>query len=248
MFAIVSPSTAISVLQKLGLVKIFFCVTILDWLSDYVPRHQTKGIALQTMPSVQMSVRGVNMSQIHALTSRITDLERSASSWNNAYVVFVALTVLLAVGLFVTQFIAIRKGRQLVAAQSELLRLKDDELKKNLGEKDEKIAGLNLQAESLKVEAERAKEGIATAQTAAARANADAAKASERAAEANRKAEEERLTRVKLEETLAPRLLAINVPGQLTLADFKLFSGTKVAIFVVPELESRRLAGQITRS
>jgi hypothetical protein len=169
------------------------------------------------------------MSQIQALTSHISDLDRSLNSWSYAYVVFVLLTVFLAVGLFVTQFVAIRKGRELAAAQSELLRLKDDELKKDLGEKDEKIAGLNLQAESLKTEAEKAKEGIATAQMAAARANADAAKAGERAAEANKAAEQEKIERLKLEAQIAPRRLTV-AQQQAIAMGCSHFSGKSVRV------------------
>src|SRR2546427_3642229 len=155
-----------------------------------------------------MSVSGVNMSQMQALTSRISDLERSVSFWNNAYVVFVLLTVFLAGGLFITQFFAIRKARELAVAQSSMLRLKDDELR-------EKIASLNVQAESLKTEAEKAKEGIAITQTAAAQANERAARANERAAEANKVAEQERIARFKLEQKLAPRTLTVTQGNSL---------------------------------
>jgi hypothetical protein len=169
------------------------------------------------------------MSQAQTLISQISDLDRSLSSWNYASLALLLFTGVVAIGLFITQFFTIRKGGELAAAQSELLRLRDDELKKNLGEKDERIAGLNLQAESLKAEAEKAKEGIATAQMAAAKANADAAKAGERAAEANKAAEQEKIERLKLEAQIAPRRLTAAQQQAIALACSH-FSGRSVRV------------------
>jgi hypothetical protein len=188
------------------------------------------------------------MSQIQALISQISDLGRSLSSWNYASLALLLFTGVVAIGLFITQFFTIRKGGELAAAQSELLRLKDDELKKNLGEKDERIAGLNLQAESLKAEAEKAKEGIATAQMAAAKANADAAKAGERAAEANKAAEQEKIERLKLEAQIAPRRLTV-AQQQAIAMGCSHFSGRRVRVVSYTlDVEAAVLAKQIIAS
>jgi hypothetical protein len=79
-------------------------------------------------------------------------------------------------------------------AKIETAKATAETAKAEIKKADEKIAALTAQAESLKTEAVKAKEGIAVAQA--------------QAAEANEKAETERLARVRLEASLAPRHLS----------------------------------------
>ena len=62
------------------------------------------------------------------------------------------------------------------------------------------------------------------------------------AAQANEKAENERLTRIKLEESLAPRAITIT---NKTNDELKLFAGTKVFMLSVDDQEARSLVGQL---
>jgi hypothetical protein len=120
------------------------------------------------------------MPEIQGLTERISDLNRSLSHWNNWYVGFVFGTVVLAVAVFVTQVVSMRKSKELAAAQAELIRLKDGQLQIDLRDKDLKIA----------------------------QANATAGEANERAGRSEKEAA--RLTRenLQLEAAIAPRRLA----------------------------------------
>jgi outer membrane murein-binding lipoprotein Lpp len=82
---------------------------------------------------------------------------------------------------------------------------------------------------SLYAESNKAREGIALAQA--------------EAAKANEKAEAERLTRIKLEEALMPRIL---VTSGRTDEELKLFAGTKVFLFFREnDPDARDLASQI---
>lgn len=111
-----------------------------------------------------------------------------------------------------------------------------EKAKAEVAKANERIADLEIQAKSLKLETERAKENIALAQKQAAQANAEAAKA-------NETAEAERLERVKLEASLAPRIIVVTPE---TTNELKLFSGTSVAIeFDQDDPETKRLVGQI---
>ncbi|MGD1090671.1 MAG: hypothetical protein ABSB35_01630 [Bryobacteraceae bacterium] len=118
------------------------------------------------------------MSEIQALASRVQDITDSIARWNNAYVVLVALTVVLAGLVFVSQFVVIRKGKALEVAQGNLASAKEAQAVTDSKTKDVKIAD----------------------------ALGAAALAGQRAAEANLRAEQEKLERIKLEEDLSPRL------------------------------------------
>jgi hypothetical protein len=128
-----------------------------------------------------------DVSEIQSLTSRANELQTSFDFWNTGYVWLVGFTVFFAIVIFFTQFMSIRKSKELVMAQSELLRAKDEQLARDLQGKDIKIV---------------------EAKTDAARATEHAALANERAAEANKKAEKERLERIKLEVKVAWRRLS----------------------------------------
>src|SRR4030067_2116713 len=83
---------------------------------------------------------GDNVSEIQSLTERVQDLQRSFDSWNTGYVWLVAFTVFLAFVVFFTQFMSIRRGKQLTQVQLALAAAKDRQLASELKEKDEKIA------------------------------------------------------------------------------------------------------------
>jgi len=110
-----------------------------------------------------------------------------------------------------------------------------------LAKSNEKIASLNSQAELLRAEAEKAREAIALAQVDAARANSEAAKA-------NEKAEQERLARLKLEQQIAPRNLSSEQQARIA-SKLSSFVHERAAITWYPDsLEGGVLANQIASS
>jgi hypothetical protein len=86
------------------------------------------------------------MMEIQSLTSRIHDLQRAFDFWTTGYVWLVAITVFLAIALFLTQFMSVRRGKELTQAQTELAAVRDRQLTMDLKEKDEKIAEANARA------------------------------------------------------------------------------------------------------
>jgi len=114
------------------------------------------------------------VSEIQSLIVKIQELQRSFDFWNIGYVGIVALTVILASAMFFTQFMSIRRGKELSQAQATLLELKDEQLSIDLQDKDLKIAeakeasaGANVRASELEKEAavarletERIKEAV----------------------------------------------------------------------------------------
>ena len=134
------------------------------------------------------------MSQIQSLTERAQAVSRSQDRWNDAYMVFVALTVLLAVAVFITQFVASRKGKLLASVQAELLAEKDSQLTADLKGTDEKISAANERAA-------KADEGAGIANKAAGDANERAAVLEQKAAALRWQLEQEIQRR-------APRILS----------------------------------------
>jgi hypothetical protein len=84
-----------------------------DWMLGYN--------SFEMNMSEQDKKGGENVSEIQRLTTRAHDLSVSVGHWNNAYMVVVALTVLLAGAVFITQFIASRKSRLLSDTQEALI-------------------------------------------------------------------------------------------------------------------------------
>jgi hypothetical protein len=118
--------------------------------------------------------------------------------WALGFAALAALAVVVATG------VVLSRSKQLGATQQTLLKAKDDQLSRDLSDKDLKIA--------------EAGRGAAEAQKGIALAQADAARANQHAAEANSKAEEERVKRLELEASLKPRRLSAEQQNKLTAA------------------------------
>lgn len=104
---------------------------------------------------------------------------------------------------------------------------------------NKQAADANKEAEDVRIEAASALSQIAQAKKDAESARRDAesfkldiAKANARAAEANQKAEEEKLARLKIEETLAPRRISAEQTATL-VADLRPLTGKKVILFFI---------------
>ncbi|MFZ0737873.1 MAG: hypothetical protein WBL70_05355 [Candidatus Acidiferrales bacterium] len=71
--------------------------------------------------------KGVNVSEIQALTSRIQALDNKVGFWNIWYIRFVFITVIAGIVLFLAQFMQMRRSDEREAMQKRLTKLKDDQ-------------------------------------------------------------------------------------------------------------------------
>jgi hypothetical protein len=168
------------------------------------------------------------MSDIQALTDRIRELNQAVDFWNNAIIWSLVVGAIAATAVVVTTRIAFQRAKQLADAQGELIQSKDRQLALDLADKDVKIA--------------QAEEKAADAKASQQQVELELSKQKERAARAEQDLEKEKLTRLKLEETLAPR--GITTTGE-TNAELALFSGTKAFIEFISDSEAQMLAAQI---
>ena len=97
------------------------------------------------------------MLEIQSLTTRVQELQASFNCWNKWYVFFIVITAILAFAVCFTQFMSIRRGKDLTHAQSDLAVEKDRQLLKVLKERDEKIAEANARAAEASLALERFK-------------------------------------------------------------------------------------------
>lgn len=182
-----------------------------------------------------------NVSEIQSLTVRANELQKAFDFWNTGYVWLVGFTVFFAIVVFFTQFMSIRKGKELVNAQSELLRAKDEQLAKDLQGKEIKIT-------EAKTAAATAHERAAEAEARAAEANKGLAKAHENTEKLRKqnlglesKVEKERSSRMELEQAVSPRIMEQYKSSEA----LKVLTGVTAIITNTPDLESQRMAGQL---
>lgn len=100
-----------------------------------------------------------SLGQIARLNTAADALGKSVSFWNNLIIVFLALTALAAVGIFVAQRVAFRKADALATVQGQLAALKEQESEREIlqlrttaeqAREREKLVELNLQAQKEK--------------------------------------------------------------------------------------------------
>ncbi len=146
-------------------------------------------------------------SEIQSLVVESQRMEKSVNRWNDGYVWFGAVGLLVAFLIFFAQFLIIRRGRQLSTVQTALLAAKDMQLKFDLEQKDNEIAGVNKKAGEANEragdankEAAKANEKAGAANERAANLEKEAAKQQERAAGAEREL-------LELKERIKPRRL-----------------------------------------
>jgi hypothetical protein len=160
----------------------------------------------------QANESGEKLSEIARLTQRAHDVGAAGASWNRWYMIFVALTVVLAAGVFITQFVASRRGTELSGIQNALITEKDrlakadsddktTQIAKVKSEADEKNAALVARAKEADARIAEAQKGSAEANSRAKEAQASLSKAEQHSAEANAKAEGFRLDIAKANES-----------------------------------------------
>jgi hypothetical protein len=170
--------------------------------------------------------KGENVPEIQLLTQRILELNQATDWWNAAMIwalVFVALSAIAVVG---TTVMALRRAKQVGDAQSELIRVKDNQLTIELRAKDVNIADAQKAAGE-------ANERAGAAIERASKADERASKNEKDAAELRKVAEGERLARVKIEENLAGWKLSSAAQERLR-QKLKPFSGTHFDLVANP--------------
>jgi hypothetical protein len=162
----------------------------------------------------QANESGEKLSEIARLTTRAHDVGLAVTFWNRWYMIFVALTVVLAVGVFITQFVASRRNTELSGIQDAIIVEKDRLAKADSDDKTLQIARVQSDSDAknavLVARAKEADARIAEAQLGSAEANERAKKAQaslsmaeQHSAEANAKAEGFRLNIAKANESAA---------------------------------------------
>lgn len=171
-------------------------------------------------PSKHATESGENVSEIERLTARAHDMGASIGTWNNVYMILVALTAILAAGVFIAQFVISKKGSLLSQTQDAIIKEKDRIAKADSDIKDGRIAEALLEAGVSNKAAGEANERAGKAQ-------ASLALAEQHAAEANTKAEGFRLDIAKANEESAQAqaqvagAMAESAKANLELAKFK---------------------------
>lgn len=138
------------------------------------------------------------METASSLTTEIAGLSSSVELWRTARLIVLGMAALLTIATIIAQWIELRRSHELAAKQTKLLKMKEDQLRLELAEKDEKIAEANR-------EAGMAKEGAAKATMDAAEANERAGNANRLAAQYEKDAEELRRQNLEMQTSLMPR-------------------------------------------
>ncbi len=190
----------------------------------------------------QANERGVNLSEIERLTQRAHDVSASVSLWNRWYMIAVAVTVVLAAGVFVTQFVASRRSTELSGIQDALIAEKDRISKIESKDKDGKIADANKAAGDANDRAKSAEKGAADANERAERLSLETEELRKTNLATEATIETERQKRVALAASLLPRdffdqSVAINLLAK--------FPQMPVVLVYVDESEPRHAAEQI---
>ena len=192
------------------------------------------------------------MSNIQTLSVKIQQLDSSQSLWLNISYWLCASAAVITLLYVIATWVVNKKSNDLKNAQTELIRAKDQQLAKDLKDKDLQIATtqqetkrIETEAQSkiatLNKEAENAKAGIATAHASAAKANEQTERLKTEAIEASLKLEKEKTKRLELEQAVSPRIMEQYKSSEA----LKAFTGITAIITNIPDIESQRMAGQL---
>jgi hypothetical protein len=200
-------------------------------------------------------------SRITSLQSEISNLTDKTNRWNGRYIR--SLTAALFIGLWtlVCQFSAIQNSRLVSDRQSELLHVKDIKAATDSQEKDRqitqvrvdgdlKIAGVKSGADQkIAAARDRSEEIAAESRRKAAELENQNLATAARLVAAQQDLEKEKLTRLELEKTLAPRILVLEISGtgKTNFDSLKPFAGTVVILEALNDAEAQRAATEIAK-
>jgi len=123
----------------------------------------------------QTSTDGEKVSLIQTLTSRAQQLDGSVIWWNRAYVLMVATAAVIAAFVFITQFVAIRKARQLAVVQGDLMLADSREKDLKIAEAQQSAEAADERSNNLEHANLALRSQVATLETNAAKANKELA-------------------------------------------------------------------------
>jgi hypothetical protein len=189
------------------------------------------------MASAILSKNEGNESEIKALAVQADRLNHAVDFWNHWMIAGLILAAIAAVLIVLATRLVVLRTKQLAVAQGQLETAKDRQLNADLKDKDLEIQGLKTTAESAAKDIGTAKADVAKAEARSAEAAAKAeqfrlaiAQANQQAAEANRIAEQERLARLRLEASLADRVLTPDAQAQLATVEKEFPNGIRLDI------------------
>jgi hypothetical protein len=96
------------------------------------------------------SSKGVNVSEIQSLTSRVQDLTRSVNFWNKWYIAAVAVTVIATFLVFWVQFMSMRRSSEREPLQEQLAKLKDNQSALDIARAGAEASKANVKAVQLR--------------------------------------------------------------------------------------------------
>ena len=222
--------------------------------------------ALITAAAPNDSATSQEQPEIEVAETKVREQE-DAAKWPKRAVIGALIFAFVAAGVIaIASLISDWRNDALRAAEKSLTELQIAKVKADAARKTEvdtqKVRedaanDLTFKTEELRQEAKteqtrietEARKDIARLTAEAEQARHEIATAQKEAAQANEKAETERLARVELEKSLAPRVIPfVRLAGKTNVDNLKPFAGTQVAIEFLPDLEPRRAAGQITQA
>lgn len=204
---------------------------------------------------------GDNVS-IQSLTERAVTLNQNVDFWNNLMIWALILTAVSTIAVVATTRLALVNAKKLADVQADLVKVKDDQLTRDLQGKEQKIAEARERAGTANRDAGLANEAAAQANERAKKLEKEAAELKKQNLDTERKLEAERRTRLELEKSLNPRSLAYigeqaiftdpsmlasvtGLRGKSNIDPLKPFAGTNVILQYLPDAEASRAAGSI---
>lgn len=204
------------------------------------------------------------MPDFQTLTSQLEELQNAHGFWSNLSVWLIAVSVCATAVYFFAQWMTNKRGNELSKKQATIIRTKDEQLVRDLKDKDEQMEKIraDAQKEIARVESdakkyiadvdadanrkieearEQANIKIAEARAEAARANEQAHRLEQENIKLATRLEEERNSRLEMENAIAPRIMEQSKSSQ----NLKPFAVMQAIIETVNDFEARRTAGQI---
>jgi hypothetical protein len=195
---------------------------------------------------------------IDSLTEQADRLEKSFTHWNHTYLALVAITAFFVFLTFVAQWIASKRSGELDASRKLVIEAKDQQLKAELAHRDERIAQVRADAD-VKIAGVKADsdQKIAAANKRSEEISAESSRKAreleqqnlateEKLTAANKSLEDEKLKRLEMEASLAPRMLPlIWAKGTTNFEPLKRFAGMNVLLEYAPDAEARRATDNI---
>lgn len=208
--------------------------------------------------TMQPTSKESNPSNIPSLESRANKLDDDVALWSRWSLFFVALTAFSAVAYGVSQGYLVARSKQATKVRSDLIAAKDQQLKRELASRDERIAQVKSDADVKIAEVKSdSDQKIAAANKRSDEISAESNRkareleqqnltTAEKLANANKALEDEKIKRLEMEASLAPRMLPLEwSKGTTNFEPLNRFAGMNVLLEYAPDAEARRATDNI---